>query len=131
MTSCVFCEIVSESSPCYKVYEDERHLGILDINPIRDGHILLIPKRHDAYVFNLKEVEYLNLFKIAKLIVPHLQTAFGAERIGMLIGGISISHIHIHLIPTYHSRDIDPNLAKPASREVLLAVQERILATFK
>lgn len=130
MPGCTFCEIVKGAKSSHKIYEDEKYLGILDINPIRSGHSLLIPKRHSPYVFGLGNEEYTELFKAAQLLVLHLEKAFDADRIGMLISGISIPHVHVHLIPTYERRDIDPNLAKPASEEELLAVQKLILATF-
>src|SRR5690554_826707 len=109
---CLFCQIIEGLSPSYKVYEDNYYLAFLDSKPIREGHILLVPKEHFDYVFDMPDEGYLLLFGKAKDLSHSLQRALNAQRIGLLISGIAIPHVHLHLLPVFEKGDLDPNLAK-------------------
>lgn len=116
---CIFCSIVEGSAPSYKVYEDEHSLAFLDINPVADGHVLLITKHHEPFVENLPEEPYIALFDSLKKLVKPIQRAFDApaSNIGINNGpnaGQIIPHIHIHIIP--RPKKAGPTLFSSAGR---------------
>jgi len=55
MENCIFCKIINNEIPCYKIYEDDLVLAFLDVNPIVDGHVLIIPKKHFENIFDIEE----------------------------------------------------------------------------
>jgi len=97
MSDCIFCKIARGEAPSYKVYEDERFLAFLDINPVIKGHTLVIPKEHCRWVWDVANIgEYMEVCqKVAKAQIK----AFGAERIESMICGEDVPHAHIWLIP--------------------------------
>lgn len=102
--SCLFCKIRDEEAPSYKVYEDEHTLAFLDINPVADGHVLLIPKMHTKYIEELPPETSEALMKTLIKLVPPIQQAMNAtdSNIGINNGpnaGQIIPHVHIHIIP--------------------------------
>jgi len=99
MDDCIFCKIVNGKSPSYKVYEDEKFIGILDIFPRAKGHVLLLPKKHFQWVYDLPDFgKYWEVaLKITKAMEKGLKTTF----IHYLTFGFHVSHAHIHIIPHY------------------------------
>jgi len=101
---CLFCKIIEGELPSYKVYEDEHTLAFLDINPVSDGHVLLVPKYHEQFTENLPEKHYEMLFSVLKKLVKPIQDAFDAPSSNIIINngpnaGQIIPHVHIHIIP--------------------------------
>jgi len=111
MKECIFCKIASGSVEAKKVWEDEKYLAFLDLEPITEGHLLLIPKKHSDYIFDLAEDEYRNLFDIAKKIAGPLKEAMRAKRVGIIVEGFGVPHVHIHLVPINLGNELDPNRA--------------------
>ena len=99
MGDCIFCKIVKGELPCYKIYEDEKVLAILDINPFALGHVLLLPKKHARWVWDLEDSDYLYLMEKVKTIAKVLQKSFNTDWIVEGIAGIDVSHSHVHVIP--------------------------------
>ena len=102
--SCIFCKIRDGEAPSYKVYEDDHTLAFLDINPVADGHVLLIPKLHTKYIEELPEEAGETLMKTLIKIVPPIQRAFNSTDSNIAINngpnaGQIIPHVHIHIIP--------------------------------
>ena len=114
MNDCVFCQIIQGILPAYRIWQDEHFLAILDINPNTPGHTLLLPKIHVPYVFDLKEPLYINLFKAAKRLSKPLLEVTQAKRIGVVIQGFTVPHVHLHLIPMNDVHDLDDARATPA-----------------
>ena len=113
MTDCLFCKIIQSVLPAYRIWQDEHFLAILDINPNTPGHTLLLPKIHVPYVFDLKEPLYINLFKAAKRLSKPLLEVTQAKRIGVVIQGFTVPHVHLHLIPMNDVHDLDDARATP------------------
>lgn len=126
MEKCVFCEIVSKKKRAYRIFEDEQALAFLDINPIRQGHVLLTTKEHYPYIFALNEELFVSMFKKARLLSHYLEKALNADRIGIMVSGVAIPHAHIHLVPVYEKKDLDPCHAKPAAPHELAVLQKII-----
>lgn len=99
MDDCVFCKIVAGSIPSYNVFENADFLGFLDIHPLNPGNVLLIPKKHYRWVYDVPE--FGTYFEIAKKIGLASQKAVGADSINFLTIGEEVSHAHIRIIPRF------------------------------
>jgi histidine triad (HIT) family protein len=119
MEDCVFCQIIEGVLPAHKIWEDERFLAILDINPNTPGHTLLLPKIHMPYVFDLEPELYSSLFTTAKTLSTVLLEVAQAKRIGVVIQGFTVPHVHVHLIPMNDVHDLDDSRATLASEAEL------------
>tara|TARA_B100000035_G_scaffold61169_1_gene49326 strand:- start:837 stop:1229 length:393 start_codon:yes stop_codon:yes gene_type:complete len=103
----IFSKIVRNEIPSYKVYENENFLAFLDINPLKKGHTLVIPKIEVDYIFDLKSKEYQELWNFAKLVAKGMKRVIKCERISIVVMGLEVPHVHIHLIPLDSMQDID------------------------
>ena len=103
----IFSKIVRNEIPSYKVYENENFLAFLDINPLKQGHTLVIPKIEVDYIFDLKSKEYQELWNFAKLVAKGMKRVIKCERISIVVMGLEVPHAHIHLIPLDNMQDID------------------------
>ena len=125
--NCIFCKINRGEIPSHKIYEDKKFLAFLDIHPINPGHLLLIPKKHVDYVFDLEEPLYSEMFKVAKNISKNLKKVMKAKRIGIAVEGFAVPHVHIHLVPINNENELDHHRAKEATPEELSKVAKKIL----
>ncbi len=103
----IFSKIVRNEISSYKVYENENFLAFLDINPLKKGHTLVIPKIEVDYIFDLKSKEYQELWNFAKLVAKGMKRVIKCERISIVVMGLEVPHAHIHLIPLDSMQDID------------------------
>lgn len=126
---CLFCKIIAEEIPCYKVWEDENHLAFLDINPIREGHTLVIPKAHAPYLFDLEDASYQSLLAASKSVAKRLKEVFQVPRIGVAVEGFAVDHVHIHLVPLTAGNQLNPELAKSGDQTELAKLAERLKTT--
>lgn len=108
----VFSKIISGEIPCHKVAESETCLAFLDIMPLVEGHVLVVPKKEVDYLFDLPENEYRELWDFAKSIAPAIQKAIPCKRIGVAVIGLEVPHAHIHLVPLNHVGDINFSKSK-------------------
>lgn len=108
---CVFCNIAKKQMPSFTIYEDDKVLAFLDINPITDGHVLLITKEHYP-VFQMVPSEIMpNISKAIKKISNVMKTTLGASGTNVFIAngqaaGQALFHTAIHIIPRYNNDDI-------------------------
>ncbi len=126
MTNCIFCKIVKGEIPAVKIWEDEKHFAFLDMNPINSGHTLLIPKKHTDYIFDLSDSEYTELMLKAKSLAKLLKNKLKPKRVGVIVEGFLIPHVHIHLVPLNNGGELSFEKAKPMSKEELNKIAERI-----
>lgn len=103
----IFSRIASGEIPSYKIAEDEHNFAFLDINPVAEGHVLVIPKRETDYLFDLSDVEYAGLQLFAKRIAEAMKEALPCKRIGVAVMGMEVPHAHIHLIPINSEKDMN------------------------
>jgi histidine triad (HIT) family protein len=115
--TCVFCSIVSGTLPAAKVYEDERHIAFFPLEQIHPGHLLLIPKHHIDYLFDISEPDYLDLWRVAAHVAAALRDVSGAKRIGVAVEGFAVPHAHIHLVPVNAGNELNPTRAIPGDSE--------------
>jgi histidine triad (HIT) family protein len=122
MSDCVFCQIVEGILSAHKIWEDEQFLAILDINPNTPGHTLLLPKIHEPYVFNLEPKLYSSLFELAQKLSEPIVEVSQAKRIGVVIQGFTVPHVHVHLIPMNDVHDLENARATPALESELSSI---------
>ena len=109
MKDCIFCKIINGESTCRKVYEDDLILGIMDIDPFCDGHILLIPKKHYTDMMELDETVLTHINNVAKKLTPIIMQKLG--KVSMTVSynygeKQKVKHFHTHLLPNI---DDDPH----------------------
>lgn len=124
-----FTRIVNGEIPCYKIAENDDFLAFLDIQPLVEGHTLVIPKREENYIFDLKDEELTELMIFAKKVARSIQKAIPCLRIGVSVIGLEVPHTHVHLIPLNCMDDI--NFAKPKLKltpKEFTDIMERITA---
>lgn len=103
----IFTKIVSGEIPCYKVAEDSAHLAFFDIQPIAEGHVLVIPKVEEDYLWDMDDEALAELVKFAKHVAVKLKKHFPCKKVGMAVIGLEVAHVHIHLVPMNHLGDLD------------------------
>lgn len=94
----VFSKIIAGELPAYKVYEDEKTLAFLDINPEVEGHVLVIPKVEVDKVYELENEDYLALWGTVKKVAARMEAVFGRRTLFKVIG-TDVPHAHVHLLP--------------------------------
>ena len=123
----IFTKIVNGEIPCYKVAEDENYFAVLDINPLAEGHTLVIPKREEDYIFNLEDEELGGLMKFAKKVAASLKANIECKRVAVVVLGLEVPHAHIHLIPISSEADVDFRKPKlQLSKEQFVAIAEKV-----
>ena len=126
MKTCIFCKILKGEIPCYKVYEDHNCVAFLDINPFVKGHVLVIPKNHYKWLWDLPDEDYIPLMKNVKLIANKLKLAFNIDWVEEVVAGIGVDHAHVHLLPRrpddglpeVPSKPLEPKLSKEEMEEI-------------
>jgi len=103
----IFTRIIKGEIPCYRIAEDDGYFAFLDINPLKAGHTLVVPKKETDYVFDLDDDDLKDLMIFCKKIVAAIKLAFPCNRIGLAILGLEVPHAHIHLVPMDSMEDIN------------------------
>jgi histidine triad (HIT) family protein len=123
----IFTKIVNGEIPCYKIAEDKDFLAFLDINPLAEGHTLVIPKKEIDYIFNIDDELFVGLQLFAKKIALAIDKSVVCERVGVAVIGLEVPHAHIHLVPLKNIGDL--NFANPKlkfSKKEFLAIAQKI-----
>ena len=103
----IFTKIVNGEVPCYKVAENEDYLAFLDINPLQEGHTLVIPKKEINYIFDLEDGLHAGLWNFTKKVGKAIEKVVPCQRMGITVIGLEVPHAHIHLIPLKTMYDMD------------------------
>ena len=102
MENCIFCKIANGKIPSVKIWEDEKHLAILDINPNTEGMTLVLTKKHfGSYAFDMSEKDYLDLMSASKEVAKLLDKKLKVKRTALVMEGIGINHAHTKLYPLH------------------------------
>ena len=101
MENCIFCKIVKKEIPCDKVFEDGNFLAFLDIQPVSDGHMLIIPKKHIVWMQEADDETIAGIFKLTKKLMLAIKNGIKCDYMQVSIVGKDVPHFHIHLIPRY------------------------------
>ncbi|MDE6573597.1 MAG: HIT family protein [Duncaniella sp.] len=127
----IFSRIANGEIPSYKIAEDEKHYAFLDINPVAPGHVLVIPRREDDYIFNLPESDYADLMAFARRVAKAQEKAISCKRVGVAVIGLEVPHTHIHLIPINSEADMDFSKKIQLQPEEMTAIAAAIAEKFE
>lgn len=128
MEDSIFTKIIKGEIPCYKIYEDEKVFAMLDIEPLSNGHVLVIPKKQVDLLWDLEQSDYDYLWQIAKKIAQKIQAEMKPIRVGVVVEGFGVPHAHIHLVPLYDKNVLQLHHGYPAetSPKELAKIAEKI-----
>ena len=128
----IFSKIAAGEIPSYKCAEDERFYAFLDINPLAQGHTLVIPRREVDYFFDLEDDELAAMTVFAKRVARAIGKAFPCRKVGMAVLGLEVNHAHIHLVPLQTEDDMDFRKEKLSlSAEEMAETARRIREAFE
>lgn len=125
----LFTRIVQGEIPAHVILEDENYFAFLDVFPLVEGHVLVIPKKEVDYLFELDDETLAGLFTFAKRVAVAVGKAIPCRKVGVSVIGLEVPHAHVHLVPLQQVDDM--NFSKPKlkpSNEDLAAVAVRIQA---
>lgn len=128
----IFTKIINGEIPCYKIAEDDNFISFLDINPLKKGHALVVPKVEVDYIFNNSDETLSKIMVFAKKVAKAIESNVDCKRIGLIVVGLEVPHTHIHLVPIEHERDlVFANERVKMSKEEFEELAKRINDTFR
>lgn len=126
----LFSRIIQGEIPCFKIAESEQFIAFLDVFPLREGHVLVVPKVEVDKIFDLSDSYLQEMLVFAKPIAKAIEKTFPCARCGVEVIGLEVPHAHMHLIPINTANDL--NFAQPGkvrvADEVLQEIQAKIIA---
>lgn len=122
----IFTKIIHGEIPCYKIAEDDKFFAFLDINPLVEGHTLVVPKQEQDYIFDIDDEQLSEMMIFAKKVAGKLKQATDCNRVAVMVLGLEVPHAHIHLIPINSENDIDLRKVRPKFTE-----EEFVIAAHK
>jgi histidine triad (HIT) family protein len=128
----LFSKIIAGEIPSYKIAENDRFFAFLDIFPLREGHVLVVPKTETDKFFDLSENYLSEMLVFAQPIAKAIEKSFPCNRCGISVIGLEVPHAHMHLVPIDSADDL--NFTRPKlkmSSEELKSAQEKILAAMR
>jgi histidine triad (HIT) family protein len=132
--NCVFCKIVAGQIPCVRLFEDDRTLAFMDINPAHDGHCLVIAKDHFPTVFEISEEAFAAVASSVRKVARAVNLALSPEGLNLVQANgkgaqQSVDHFHIHVLPRKLGDDLKLDWgAKPGNRETITGLANKIRA---
>ena len=125
----IFSKIIAGEIPSYKIAENEKFFAFLDIFPLREGHVLIVPKTEIDKFFDLPDEFLSEMLLFAKPIAKAIERSFNCNRCGIEVVGLEVPHAHMHLIPVNSANDLNfTNDKLKMSPEQMKKVQETILS---
>ncbi|WP_222166027.1 HIT family protein [Edaphocola aurantiacus] len=125
----IFTKIIAGEIPSFKIAEDNDFYAFLDIFPLKEGHVLVVPKKETDKIWDVDADILSKWLNFAKPIALAIEKAFPCNRCGLSVIGIEVPHAHMHLLPINNADDINfTNEKLKLSNEELKMVQEKILA---
>lgn len=128
--STIFTKIVQGEIPSYKCAENDEFYAFLDINPIKPGHTLVVPKREEDYFFDLSDDEIGRMQIFAKKVAKAIKAAFPCKKVAQAVIGLEVAHAHIHLVPIEKEGELFSGQHTELSREQFEAAAAAILKNF-
>ena len=125
--SSIFTRIIQGEIPAYKVAENDDFIAILDVFPLVEGHVLVIPKKEIDNIFDLEPEKLQQLFGFSQTIAKAIEASYDCKKVGMAVIGLEVPHAHIHLLPINEAGDI--NFTKPKlqlTADQLMNIQDKI-----
>lgn len=125
----LFSKIIAREIPSYRIAEDDKFFAFLDISPLREGHVLVVPKIEIDNLFDLPAEYLAGILEFSRPIAKAIEKSFPCNRCGITVIGLEVPHAHVHLIPINSSNDLNfTQLKDRATDEALKKVQQKILS---
>ncbi|MEJ0081188.1 MAG: HIT domain-containing protein [Puia sp.] len=125
----IFTRIINGEIPAYRIAEDDFFLAFLDINPLREGHTLVIPKIETDRFFDLEEKYLSRILLFSKPVAKAIESSFDCNRCGLTVVGLEVPHAHLHLIPINQVSDMDFKKTKlKLNEEAFRKIQAKIIS---
>jgi len=127
----IFTRIIKGEIPCYKIAEDDSYFAFLDINPLKAGHTLVVPKTETDYFFDLDDDQLAGIMVFCKKVAKAIKSAYPCNRIAVAVVGLEVPHVHVHLIPMDTMSDV--NFKNPKLKftpEEFTGIAEKIRSKF-
>ncbi len=127
----IFSKIISGEIACYKIAENDKFFAFLDVFPLVQGHVLVVPKTETDYIFDIADADLAEMMVFAKMVAKAIKLAVPCKRIGVAVIGLEVPHAHIHLVPMNTANDI--NFTQPKlspSKDELAQIAENIRSKF-
>ena len=122
----IFSKIISGEIPAHKVAETSDFLAFLDINPLVEGHVLVIPKKEVDYIFDMDDETYAGLMIFSKIVAEGVKKAIPCKKVGVSVIGLEVPHAHVHLIPMNAVSDMNFSREKlnPSAEQLAVTAQK-------
>jgi len=128
----IFSKIIKGDIPSYKVAEDDEHFAFLDINPIAEGHTLVVPKKEIDYFFDLSDPRIHKIMSFSKKIAKAIDRSMNPIRTGVIVQGLEVPHAHVHLVPLYtHTQTMALGHTKKVGEERMKEIAKLISKAVK
>jgi histidine triad (HIT) family protein len=125
----LFSKIIAGEIPSYKILEDENFYAFLDVFPLVEGHVLVVPKNETDKFFDLSDTYLQKILVFAKPIAKAIEKSFLCNRCGISVVGLEVPHAHLHLMPINSANDINFTKEKiKVTPELLASIQSKIVA---
>jgi histidine triad (HIT) family protein len=125
----IFSKIIAGDIPCFKIAEDENFIAFLDVYPLVQGHVLVVPKIEVDKLFNLPDSYLSAMLLFAKPIAHAIEKTMDCNRCGITVMGLEVPHAHMHLVPINSANDL--NFTHPKitiTKEEMELIREKIVA---
>lgn len=127
----IFTRIIAGELPGHFVWQDELCVAIMTIQPVNPGHLLVIPREEINHWDDLPEALLSHLMLISQKLTKAVKIAFPSERVGVVIAGFEVPHVHVHVMPVNQLSDFDFNGLAFAEADALKAAAEKIRQAIK
>ncbi len=125
MTSCIFCKIVAGQVESSKIYEDDEMLAFMDIQPVRQGQVLVIPKQHIDHFSDIPDALASRIYMKTHALLKAVRTVVHPERMGLVVHGYGVPHAHVVIVPQHHEDDITSGrIADIENGEVIFTIKK-------
>ena len=128
----IFSRIIAGEIPCFKVAENDNFIAFLDINPLKRGHSLVVPKVEVDYIFDLDDSYLAEMIVFAKQVAKAIEKVVPCKRIAVSVIGLEVPHAHIHLIPLDQVSDVNFEREKVSlDRSELMTLSDAIFKEYE
>ncbi len=127
----IFSKIAAGEIPSYKCAENDRFYAFLDINPVKKGHTLVVPRKEVDYIFDMSDNDLAAFEVFTKKVAVALRKAFPCKKVAQVVLGLEVNHAHIHLIPIDSEADVDFHKHVKLSEEEMKETADKIYTEFK
>ena len=127
----LFSKIAAGEIPSYKCAEDDRFYAFLDINPVVNGHTVVVPRKETDYIFDMEDDELAAFEVFAKKVAKAIRAAFPCKKVAQVVLGLEVNHAHIHLFPINNEADVDFKKHVKLSDEEMKDTADKIFEAFQ